>query len=275
VKQASTGRIYGAGVMVSRIRLFSLVFFCAISVIAQELSPNPEDPANDAEQPEATLKTVAPDLLHQQIRIWTLPAAVVTGHHVLPTVAVLGVTGGLIAADPTTGKFFRRHEDTFEGFSSHFPESVGTTGSLLTPAAFYLTGLIRKDRYMQSTGLFAAEAWVSAEIPNVVLRNAFRRKRPLDFEPNGTFRDTWFKTHGSPFAANGGFPSSHTATVVAVATVVSRRYGKRHKWVPFLAYGLASTIAFSRATTGNHFLSDIFLGGAIGYSVGRFVVLRD
>jgi membrane-associated phospholipid phosphatase len=63
--------------------------------------------------------------------------------------------------------------------------------------------------------------------------------------------------------------------VVAVATVVSRRYGKQHKWVPFVAYGLASTIAFSRATTGNHFLSDIFLGGAIGYSVGRFVVLRD
>jgi membrane-associated phospholipid phosphatase len=190
-------------------------------------------------------------------------------------VAVLGVTGGLIAADPTTGKFFRRNEDTFQGFNKRLPESVGTAGSLLTPAAFYLTGLIRKDKYMQSTGLFAAEAWVSAEIPNVVLRNAFRRKRPLDFEPNGTFRDTWFKTHGSPFAANGGFPSGHTATVVAVATVVSRRYGKQHKWVPFVAYGLASTIAFSRATTGNHFLSDIFLGGAIGYSVGRFVVLRD
>jgi membrane-associated phospholipid phosphatase len=239
--------------------------------MAQEQPPQPADP----QESEISLKTIGPNMLRDQARIWTFPAKVVTGHHVLPTLAVLGVTGGLIAADPTTGKFFRRHEDTFGGFNDRFPESVGTTGSLVAPAAFYLTGLIRKDKYMQSTGLFAAEAWVGAEIPNVVLRNVFRRRRPLDFPPNGTFRDTWFKTHGSPFAANGGFPSGHTATVVAVATVISRRYGKQHKWVPWVAYGLAGTIAFSRATSGNHFLSDIFMGGAIGYSVGRFVVLRE
>ena len=213
-------------------------------------------------------------MLHHQARIWTFPAKVVTGHHIVPTLAVLGVTGGLIAADPTTGKFFRRHEDTFGGFNDRFPESVGTTGSLLTPAVFYLTGLVRKDKYMQSTGLFAAEAWVGAEIPNLALRSAFRRMRPLDFPPDGTFRDTWFKTKGSPFAAKGGFPSGHTATVFAVATVVARRY-RHHRWVPWVAYGLASTVAFSRATTGNHFLSDVFLGGAIGYTVGRFVVLRE
>jgi len=256
--------------MVSRIYGLPLLL-CAGTIWAQEPSSQPPD----TQETEVSLKTVGPNVLHDQARIWTFPARVVTGHHVVPTLAVLGVTGGLIAADPTTGKFFRQHEDTFGGFSGRFPESVGTTGSLLAPAAFYLTGLVRKDKYMQSTGLFAAEAWVGAEIPNVVLRNVFRRQRPLDFPPDGTFRDTWFKTHGSPFAANGGFPSGHTATVVAVATVISRRYGQRHKWVPFLAYGLAGTIAFSRATSGNHFLSDVFMGGAIGYSVGRFVVLRD
>ena len=122
----------------------------------------------------------------------------------VPTLAVLGVTGGLIATDPTTGKFFRRHEDTFSGFNKHLTETVGTTGSQLTPTAFYLTGLVRKDAYMQSTGLFAAEAWVSAEIPNLALRSAFRRARPLDFAQDGTFRDTWFKTNGNPFAAKGG-----------------------------------------------------------------------
>lgn len=127
---------------------------------------------------------------------------------------------------------------------------------------------------MQSTGLLAAQAWVGAEIPNLVLRSSFRRLRPLDFPLDWSYRNTWFNAKGSPFEAKGGFPSGHTATAFAVATVVARRYS-RHRWVPWVAYGLASTVAFSRATSGNHFLSDIFFGGAIGYSVARFVVLRD
>src|ERR1044071_8413710 len=121
--------------MVSRICCFGLIF-CAGAIMAQDQAPDQQDQPAAQDEQETTLKTVGPDLLHQQARIWTFPAKVVTGHHVVPTLAVLGVTGGLIAADPTTGKFFRRHEDTFDGFSSHLPESVGTTGSLMTPAVF-------------------------------------------------------------------------------------------------------------------------------------------
>jgi PAP2 superfamily len=257
--------------MVTRNCGLSLLLLWVGPLVAQE---EPKNPGPDPETREVSLETIGPNLLQDQARVWRFPAKVLTGHHVVPTLAVVGVTGGLIAADPTTGKFFRRHEDTFSGLNEHLTESVGTTGSLLTPAAFYLTGLVRKDAYMQSTGLFAAEAWVSAEIPNLALRSAFRRARPLDFAPDGTFRDTWFKANGNPFAAKGGFPSGHTATVFAVATVVARRYS-HHRWVPWVAYGLASTVAISRATSSNHFLSDIFFGGAIGYSVGRFVVLRQ
>jgi membrane-associated phospholipid phosphatase len=257
-----------------------ILLLAASTLAAQPQPADPVEPESEqvsASPPEreVSLKTFGPNLLRDQARIWTFPAKVVTGHHSVPTAAVLGVTGGLIAADPTTGRFFRRREDTFVGLNERLTESASTTGSLLTPAVFYLTGLVRKDRYMQSTGLLAAEAWVGAEVPNVVLRASFRRLRPLDFDPaSGSFRHTWFNAEGNPLAAKGGFPSGHTATAFAVATVVARRYS-HHRWVPWVAYGLASTVAFSRATSGNHFLSDIFFGGAIGYSVGRFVVLRQ
>ncbi len=254
------------------------MIFCVGVLAAQDPPPDPPEAPEQQAAPEpereVSLKSIGPSILRDQARIWMFPEKVATGHHVLPTVAVLGVTGGLIAADPTTGRFFRRHEDSFSGLNEHLTETVGTSGSLGTPAAFYLAGLIRKDRYMQDTGLLAAEAWVGAEIPNLALRAAFRRLRPLDFPPDGSFRNTWFKADANPLSAKGGFPSGHTATAFAVATVVAHRY-KHHRWVPFVAYGLASTVAFSRATSGNHFLGDIFLGGAIGYSVGRFVVLRD
>ncbi len=260
-----------------RARILGLIF-CAAILAAQDPAPDPPDASEPQAAPEpereVSLKAIGPNILHDQARIWMFPARVATGHHVLPTAGVLAVTGGLIAADPTTGRFFRRHEDSFSGLNQHLTETVGTSGSLGTPAVFYLAGLIRKDRYMQDTGLLAAESWVSAEIPNLALRAAFRRLRPLDFPPDGSFRNTWFKADANPMSAKGGFPSGHTATVFAVATVVAHRY-RHHRWVPFVAYGLASTVAFSRATSSNHFLSDIFMGGAIGYSVGRFVVLRE
>jgi membrane-associated phospholipid phosphatase len=59
-----------------------------------------------------------------------------------------------------------------------------------------------------------------------------------------------------------------------VATVFARRY-RQHRWVPYVAYGLASVISFSRVTTGAHFPSDVFIGAALGYAIARFDVVRQ
>jgi membrane-associated phospholipid phosphatase len=58
-----------------------------------------------------------------------------------------------------------------------------------------------------------------------------------------------------------------------IATVFARRY-QSHRWVPWVAYGVAGTIGFSRITLQAHFPADVFLGAALGYSISRFVVLR-
>jgi membrane-associated phospholipid phosphatase len=42
---------------------------------------------------------------------------------------------------------------------------------------------------------------------------------------------------------------------------------------PFVAYGLARAISFSRITTSNHFPADVFFGGAMGFVIARYVVL--
>ena len=68
--------------------------------------------------------------------------------------------------------------------------------------------------------------------------------------------------------------SGHSIEAFAVATIIARRYGN-HRWVPYAAYGLASVVGFSRLTLNVHFLSDVFMGGALGYSISRFTVLRQ
>ena len=72
----------------------------------------------------------------------------------------------------------------------------------------------------------------------------------------------------------GSFPSGHTIAAFSVATVISRRYGN-HRWVPYVAYGMATLVGFSRLSLSSHYLSDVFMGGALGYSISRFSVLRQ
>jgi membrane-associated phospholipid phosphatase len=99
-----------------------------------------------------------------------------------------------------------------------------------------------------------------------------RRLRPSDISPYGNFSDTFFKKNTSPFSSS--FPSGHSISAFAVATVIAGRYGKRHRWVPYVAYGVAGVIGFSRITNQAHFPADVFLGAALGYAVAQFDVLR-
>jgi len=146
---------------------------------------------------------------------------------------------------------------------------------LVAPVSMYAVGLIRKDEKSKKTALLAAEAVADAEILTTVMKDADRRLRPAAIAPHGNYSDTWFESGGSFLRGQGSFPSGHTIAAMAVATVVARRYGHEHRWVPYVAYGLAAAVGFSRMTLSAHFLSDVFVGGALGYSISRFVVLRQ
>ena len=43
------------------------------------------------------------------------------------------------------------------------------------------------------------------------------------------------------------------------------------KWVPFVAYGLASVVSTARFAAQQHYASDIVAGGAIGWFIGTYV----
>jgi membrane-associated phospholipid phosphatase len=237
------------------------------SANGENLRPGERDVSLDA-------KKFGSNLLSDQKMIWTFPAKLVKGKHLVPTFAVVGVTAGLVFADPSVARAVRRNNDSFGDFNNALSTGHTTAATLLTPAAFYAAGLITKDTYLKRTGLLAAEAWVDTEVVNLAFRSSARRLRPLDVPVGGNFSDTWFKTTANPTGAAGSFPSGHTAWAFAVATVVARRHGN-HKWVPIVAYALASLDAASRISSSKHFVSDTAFGAALGYVVGRFVVLRE
>jgi membrane-associated phospholipid phosphatase len=176
-----------------------------------------------------------------------------------------------MAFDPTEASYFRR-TTTFHEFRNIFNGNAMAIGIGATAASLYAIGRFHKDSKMQHTALLAGEAMADCALVQTVLKDATMRLRPVNYPASG-----WFVTSSSPttyIRGNGSFPSGHSMEAFSVATIIARRYGN-HKWVPFAAYGLASLVGFSRLTLNVHFLSDIVMGGAIGYSVSRFTVLRQ
>jgi membrane-associated phospholipid phosphatase len=64
------------------------------------------------------------------------------------------------------------------------------------------------------------------------------------------------------------FPSGHSSSAFATATVLQRHYGWK---VGAPAYGFAGYVAASRLSENKHHLSDVIFGATIGILVGRTV----
>ncbi len=237
--------------------------------------PNPptSQPAPLANDRSVSWPEMIPNVVDDQKRIWTFPAHLTHDHYWIPALAVVAVTAGLVASDRFTEKPFTS-TTAFHGFNSAFNGTAASAEIAAMPVGLYAFGLLRKDSYAAHTALLAGEALADSEIVVTALKTATRRSRPENIPGTGNLADTWFEAPGGVGVGHGGFPSGHTIAAFSVATVIARRYGKTHRWVPYVAYGLAASIGFSRMSTLAHFPSDVFLGAALGYSVSRFAVLR-
>lgn len=239
---------------------------------AEGSAPSPAEPKNDVQDRPVSWKLLAPNIAHDQKRIWLFPAQVAHGRHWKPTAAFLVATAGLVALDPHDAPYFRNTQ-SFNGFNRTFSGSNSSLSMTLFPLVWYATGLARKDTYAQHTSLLAGEAVADAEILTTIMKDFDRRLRPVEVPPNGNYNDTWFEGRGPILRGRGSFPSGHTIAAFSVATVFADRY-RKHRWVPWVAYGLASTVGFSRITLQAHFPSDVFAGAMFGYFISRYAVLR-
>jgi membrane-associated phospholipid phosphatase len=258
--------------MVKAARLVALCAFSSAAALAQQSTDSSSDTRAVESETLISPKQLAVRILHDQKPIWTLPAKVVRGNHWKPVAAVVAGTAALVILDPHTEPYFN-NPSRFGGYRTGPLRGRNTTLAVtMTPVAFYLAGLATHSSYERNTGLLAAEGIIDTQLVSFVMKTAIGRLKPSDIPPDGNYRDTWFKYKGN-FTNRGGFPSGHTASAFAVATIVSGRYPK-HRWLPYVAYGVAGALSLSRLPTQAHFPSDIFIGAAMGYSIGRFVVLK-
>jgi membrane-associated phospholipid phosphatase len=190
-----------------------------------------------------------------------------------PALGVLGVTAALIALDPFDTLYFQQsgyqRQPAIRDINRAL--SAGNMARVIwaVPLVFYFGGALLRNSYAWRTGLLALEAAADAQVVAITMKHIDRRMRPIEVGWNGDFTRTWFGTKTFKLDGAGCFPSGHTASAFAVATVFAERYPEFAR----LAYGAAGIIGASRISTRAHFPSDVFFGATLGYSISHFVVM--
>ena len=232
----------------------------------------PRDSSDSPAARQVTWGSLPQDFLRDQKDIWLFPVQLAKGRHWVPTLAVTGVTAGLIVADPHVMPYFQDHARNLDHLNDPFDSTTTTAIVIAIPSTLMLTGYMRHDQYQVSTALLAAEAYADTAIVDLAVKAITRRQRPADVPVGADFHNTFFNGGKSPFKGSS-FPSGHAAGAFSVATVIASRY-HNHRWVPWVMYGMATAISLSRVTSSAHFPSDVFLGAALGYTITRYEVLK-
>jgi len=265
--------------------LLLLLALSPVSSRAQEVSPQPgQTESSDNTSTSASSTHATPDpanlelswrkmpvrFLRDQKDMWLFPVKVAEGKHWLPKAIIVGGTAAFLKEDPPLERKIRQ-TDIFSDYNKVLKSSVSGGLIAIVPVGFYAVSLLRHDSYGQGTALLAGEAVLDDTILMVAMKASTRRARPSEFPPNGAYNDTFYATHNSIFGKGSSFPSGHAMMAFSVAAVFAQRY-RHHKWVPYVAYTLATALSFSRVTTGAHFPSDTFIGAATGFAIGRYLV---
>jgi len=208
--------------------------------------------------------------------MWTAPFRLDWKNLALFSAVVIG-TGVLVANDEAIYERFKSFQGSHAWVDTISPKvtMLGDWGVDCGIAGlFFLGGLALKDRKARDTGLMAWETLLHTGLLVQVVKHLAGRQRPE--AENGL--DYWygpkafFKRYSlGSFSHFDSFFSGHTVSAWGLATVIAENY-KNHAWVPVTCYGLATLAGLSRVTEDAHWLSDVFLGAAIGYAVGRMVV---
>ena len=146
---------------------------------------------------------------------------------------------------------------------SRLTTRFGSADAFYISGALVISGIAFKNTNVSSMGREAIEASAFAGIIEVLSKEAFGRKRPVQSADETSFQ---------PGSSNQSFPSGHATEAFTLASVVAARSSG---WIiPTLAYAGACLVAYDRVNDRAHFPSDVVAGAALGIAVGRFVVHR-
>ena len=177
---------------------------------------------------------------------------------------VIVVTGMLIVlADvPVARLIYENTEDTPAWIESIF-DGAGHYGQAFSALLAFLL-MLSLDRRRRTAAVILVVAILATAAVTTLLKPIMSRSRPYIYFETGRM---WWLFKGFVRSDYCSLPSAHTASAFALSAALSRNYPRGAR-VFFLAAGLCG---LSRLIDGQHYVSDVFLGAAIGTWVGNGV----
>lgn len=148
-------------------------------------------------------------------------------------------------------------------FGNFYGETKTTQYAALGIGAY---GLIFRDRRAVQLGLEIFESYLLANNITGLLKYTIGRSRPS--ENNGAYEFRMFDRPKRYCA----LPSGHSTLAFSLSTVLASYTDDTH--LKILIYIPAFITAGSRIYENHHWASDVFLGAAIGYFTGSFIISR-
>lgn len=197
--------------------------------------------------------------------------------------AAVGITVVLFHFDGDIDEWARtkKQKHLWINKSSPLITNFGGPWGVYSVLATGLLGAAIKDETLVQTSLLATQAMITSGVWANIAKVLTGRERPLaDYAFSNSEGGIWYGPFAvwdqdlavrKPVSAFDAFPSGHTATAFSIATVFAMQY-KDKKAIPVICYSAATLVGISRLTEHEHWASDVFVGGLLGYLCGRQVV---
>ena len=221
-------------------------------------APSPQVQANDN---PVTIRGTPLRFLKDQEAIWTSPARLRDSNALGPAVLVLATTL-VITTDHQVMSSSKLQNPSLN--SEATTASNGLLGGFIAaPATIFALGAMHHDDHGTETGILGGEAVVDSLVVSEVLKAISMRERPTVDSAKGRFFQTGVGLDSS-------FPSNHAIVAWSSAAVIASEYPG--PLTEIAAYGLATGVSVTRVLARQHFPSDVLVGSAVGWMIGRYVV---
>ncbi len=195
-----------------------------------------------------------------------------------PRTFLAGVVGlaALISTDPVTRDAIASPSirDRYGRSAQEFSSYANGRNSAILFLGIGAVGVITKSDRERATGVMLAEAMITSGVWTEFGKRLTGRERPRETTGYGsdwTGPGAIFTDEQADDRSLASFPSGHATGIWAMATVLAHQY-PAHRVVPVLAYGTAAAMSYSRMVVNAHWLSDVVVGGLIGYGCAKQVI---
>jgi membrane-associated phospholipid phosphatase len=185
----------------------------------------------------------------------------------------IGIFGATMLADQSLSDWAIRN-DTSAVFRAIKPVRRGGvlfSGKYVIPpvAAVYVIGVATKNQDLRDFVTGCMTSWGAQSLARKTVAYVAARARP-DTMPDDP--QHWELLGGDKWMMRS-FPAGHFANAVSCATYWNKRF-KLGAAGP-VVYGIAAAVGIGRLADRAHWASDTFIGGVLGYAVGREVARRS